>query len=118
MPRLARNAKWAKKQCEFYFCFKQCSDCNIENDIAARCCHQCLAILVDADDMLKAALKLKNSLIIRCGGIQLTAGQDNKGEWLKITYYDEDGTNISETFRLTTLPQRKVFEQRFLFLHQ
>ncbi|WGL97329.1 DEAD/DEAH box helicase [Arsenophonus sp. aPb] len=107
-----------KKQCQFRFRFKQCPDCDAENDIAARRCHQCQAILVDPDDMLKAALKMKNSLILRCGGMQLTAGHDKKGEWLKVTYYDEDGSNVSELFRLTTSAQRKVFEQRFLLLHQ
>ncbi len=37
-----------------------------------------------------------------------------KGEWLKITYYDEDGADVSERFRLQTPAQRTAFEQLFL----
>jgi DNA repair protein RadD len=68
--------------------------------------------------MLKAALKLKDALVLRCGGMNLESGQDAKGEWLKITYYDEDGTHTSERFRLTTSTQRMAFEQIFLRPHQ
>ena len=56
--------------------------------------------------------------MLRCGGMQFTHGNDNKGEWLKINYYDEDGTSVSERFRLTTPAQRKVFELKFLRQHQ
>jgi DNA repair protein RadD len=63
-------------------------------------------------------LKLKDALVLRCGGMNLESGQDAKGEWLKITYYDEDGTHTSERFRLTTSTQRMAFEQIFLRPHQ
>lgn len=56
-------------------------------------------MLVDPDDMLKAALKLKDALVLRCSGMVLQPGADEKGEWLKITYYDEDGADVSERFR-------------------
>ena len=67
--------------------------------------------------MLKAALRLKDALVLRCGGMALSAGQDNRGEWLTINYYDEDGTTVSERFRLTTPAQRFVFEKQFLAQH-
>lgn len=107
-----------KQQCEFRFRFKQCPHCGAENDIAARRCQKCQEVLTDPDDMLKAALKLKDALIIRCGGMQLITGNDAKGEWLKINYYDEDGTHVSERFRLSTPAQKKAFENRFLREHQ
>lgn len=59
-------------------------------------------MLVDPDDMLKAALRLKDALVLRCSGMVLQNGRDEKGEWLKITYYDEDGADVSERFRLHT----------------
>lgn len=43
----------------FVFASKTVRNCNAENDIAARRCRRCDTILVDPDDMLKAALKLK-----------------------------------------------------------
>lgn len=107
-----------KKQCEFRFRFKQCPHCGAENDIAARRCQKCQEVLTDPDDMLKAALKLKDALIIRCGGMQFITGSDTKGEWIKINYFDEDGTSVSERFRLATPAQKRVFEYRFLREHQ
>lgn len=112
------NDNGQKQQCEFRFRFKQCPHCGAENDIAARRCQKCQEVLSDPDDMLKAALKLKDALIIRCGGMQFISGSDAKGEWIKINYFDEDGTSVSERYRLTTPAQRRVFEYRFLREHQ
>ncbi|MBW9431064.1 DEAD/DEAH box helicase [Atlantibacter hermannii] len=106
-----------REQCDFRFRFKNCPQCNAENDIAARRCHQCDTVLVDPDDMLKAALKLKDALVLRCSGMQLQSGSDAKGEWLKVTYYDEDGADVSERFRLHTPAQRTAFEHLFLRPH-
>ena len=74
-------------------------------------------MLVDPDDMLKAALKLKDALVLRCSGMTLQDGMDDKGGWLKITYYDEDGADVSERFRLHTPAQRTAFEQLFIRPH-
>ncbi|MEK9496689.1 DEAD/DEAH box helicase [Photorhabdus sp. P32] len=113
------NDQYGKRhQCEFRFRFKLCPHCNAENDIAARRCHSCQEVLVDPDDMLKAALRLKDALVLRCGGMQLIPEIDSKGEWLKIIYYDEDGADVSERFRLTTPAQRRLFEHQFLRQHQ
>ncbi|MBE1043435.1 hypothetical protein IH768_28210, partial [Escherichia coli] len=49
---------------------------------------------------------------------ELQSGRDDKGEWLKATYYDEDCTSTSERFRLQTPAQRKAFEMLFLRPHQ
>ncbi|MGC6744957.1 hypothetical protein ACP0HM_10915 [Escherichia coli] len=102
-----------REQCDFRFRFKNCPQCNAENDIAARRCRECDTVLVDPDDMLKAALRLKDALVLRCSGMSLQHGHDEKGEWLKITYYDEDGADVSERFRLQTPAQRTAFEQLF-----
>jgi DNA repair protein RadD len=66
----------------------------------------------------EGALKLKDALVLRCGGMELQSGRDEKGEWLKATYYDEDGTSTSERFRLQTPAQRKAFDMLFLRPHQ
>jgi DNA repair protein RadD len=106
-----------REQCDYRFRFKNCPQCNAENDIAARRCHRCEQVLVDPDDMLKAALKLKDALVLRCSGMTLEQGSDAKGDWLKITYYDEDGADVSERFRLQTPAQRMAFEQLFIRPH-
>ncbi|WNN47408.1 DEAD/DEAH box helicase [Siccibacter colletis] len=106
-----------REQCDYRFRFKNCPNCNAENDIAARRCRECDQVLVDPDDMLKAALKLKDALVLRCGGMALASGADDKGEWLNVTYYDEEGADVSERFRLTTPAQRTAFEQLFIRPH-
>lgn len=97
------------QQCNYRFRFKECRHCNAENDIAARRCHSCGEAIIDPDDQLKAALKLKDALVIRCAGISMS---DNRGK-LKITYHDEEGEELSEQFDLSKPGQRKVFNQLF-----
>ncbi|WP_159564739.1 DEAD/DEAH box helicase [Budvicia diplopodorum] len=106
-----------REQCDYRFRFKICPHCGAENDIAARRCHQCHEVLVDPDDMLKDALKLKNARVLRCSGMQFKRGEDDKGEWLSITYYDEDGADVTERFRLKTPAQRTAFLQLFVRPH-
>lgn len=106
-----------REQCDYRFRFKNCPDCHAENDIAARRCRECGRLLVDLDDMLKAALKLKDARVLRCSGMTLAHGSDSKGEWLDVTYYDEDGADVSERFRLRTSAQRTAFEQLFIRPH-
>lgn len=107
-----------RQQCDFRFRFKLCPACGAENDIASRDCYQCDHILVDADDQLKAALALKNTRIIRCAGMVLEAQRQANHTRLKATYYDEDGTCVSEHFSLDTPQQRDVFHQHFMRIHQ
>jgi len=107
-----------REQCDYRFRFKSCPHCNAENDIAARRCQECDAVLVDPDDMLKAALELKDALVLRCAAMVLESGKDEKGEWLKARYFDEEATEVSERFRLSTPAQRKAFEQLFMRPHQ
>ncbi|MEN5014891.1 DEAD/DEAH box helicase [Erwinia sp. Eh17-17] len=107
-----------REQCDYRFRFKNCPHCHAENDIAARRCRECDAILVDPDDMLKAALKLKDALVLRCAAMVLESGSDGHGEWLKVRYFDEEATEVSERFRLTSPAQRTAFEQLFLRPHQ
>jgi DNA repair protein RadD len=108
-------------QCDYRFVFKECPHCGSENDIAARNCLHCLEVLVDPDDMLKKALKLKGSKIIRCAGLNLTRvnGKDNdklsdkRADRLKITYHDEEGTELNESFDFARPDQVKAFNDIF-----
>ena len=113
---VAANA--AKKQCAFRFRFKVCDGCGAENDIAARRCHGCQQLLVDADDKLQDALKLKDARVLRVSGMQLEATTNGRGlPRLKVTYHDEDGATLIEWFALETPPQRRAFYAAFLRDH-
>jgi DNA repair protein RadD len=98
-------------QCNYRFVFKECPHCGGENDIAARNCLQCKEVLVDPDDMLKKALQLKDAKVIRCSGISLEEA-DSKGT-LKITYHDEEGAELSESFDFSKPNQVKAFNNVF-----
>ncbi len=106
-----------ESQCDYRFVFKECPHCAGENDIAARNCLQCHEVLVDPDDMLKKALKLKDSKIIRCAGLNLTRVNgkvSDKGAYkLKITYYGEEGTELNESFDFAKPNQVKAFNDIF-----
>ncbi|MCV6590616.1 MAG: DEAD/DEAH box helicase [Marinobacterium sp.] len=98
-----------RQRCEFRFRFKECPHCGAENDIAARRCGQCNHPLVDPDDQLKAALQLKDALVIRCAGMTFS----RQGDRLRITYHDEQGEELQESFNLSHQSQRQVFNREF-----
>ncbi|CDG53732.1 putative nucleic acid ATP-dependent helicase [Halomonas sp. A3H3] len=115
---LIEDDEGKRRQCEFRFRFKVCEECGAENDIAARRCHGCEKLLVDADDKLKDALKLKDAKVLRVSGMQLEATTNGRGlPRLKVTYHDEDGTHLSEWYALETPAQRRAFYAAFLRYH-
>ncbi|MGP4846030.1 DEAD/DEAH box helicase [Marinobacter sp. 1Y8] len=99
------------EQCDYRFRFKECPHCGGENDIAARNCQQCKKAIIDPDDQLRDALKLKDAMVIRCAGITLSA--HNTDSKLKITYHGEDGEELSESFDFSKPAQRNVFNKLF-----
>ena len=98
------------QQCDFRFRFKQCDSCGAENDIAARKCHECGCAIVDPDDKLKAALNLKDALVLRCSGMQFEAISEFK---IKITYFDEDGASCDEVYNFENSGSTYYFNQAF-----
>jgi len=114
----SRSAAPAMEQCSFRFRFKTCPDCGAENDIAARRCHGCQALLVDADDKLKEALRLRDARVLRVAGMQLEATVNGRGlPRLRVTYHDEEGVTLAEWFALETPAQRGAFAAAFLREH-
>src|SRR5690554_560421 len=108
----------AMEQCSFRFRFKVCGECGAENDIAARRCHGCQTLLVDADDKLKEALRLRDARVLRVAGMQLEATVNGRClARLKVTYHDEEGVTLSEWFALETPAQRGAFAAAFLRDH-
>ncbi|WP_396621686.1 DEAD/DEAH box helicase [Marinobacter sp. W-8] len=97
------------QQCDYRFRFKECSHCGAENDIAARNCWHCHQAILDPDDQLRDALKLKDAMVIRCAGISL-AGE---GQKLRMTYHGEDGEELRESFDFSKPAQRAVFNKLF-----
>jgi len=98
-----------RQDCDYRFRFKECPGCSAQNDIAARVCHGCQQDLVDPDDKLKDALKLKDGMVIRCAGMEF--GQAN-GK-LVVRYYDEDGMELKEWFDFDSASQKKKFNDCF-----
>ncbi|OBX37616.1 type I restriction enzyme EcoKI subunit R [Halomonas elongata] len=92
-----------QRQCDFRYRFKECEHCGAENDIAARRCHGCQTLLVDADDKLREALRLRDAMVLRVSGMVLEAALNGRGlPRLKVTYHDEDGATLNEWFALET----------------
>lgn len=96
-------------RCTYRFRFKECPHCSGENDIAARACAHCKKALIDPDDLLKDALRLKDAQVLRVSGSEFVV----VGNKLTITYYDEDGAHLKEHFDFDHAAQRAVFNRVF-----
>ncbi|XKE44849.1 DEAD/DEAH box helicase [Halomonas organivorans] len=115
---LVEDAGGRLGQCDFRYRFKVCDQCGAENDTAARRCHGCEALLVDADDKLREALKLRDARVLRVSGMELEATVNGRGlPRLKVVYHDEDGATLAEWFALETPAQRGAFAAAFLREH-
>ena len=99
-----------QEQCDYRFRFKECEQCGAQNDIAARKCNECGAVMADPDDKLRNALNLKDALVIRCSGLTVTA---LKNELLKVSYFDEDGTSCDEVYNFETKGSQYIFNKHF-----
>ena len=97
------------QQCDYRFRFKECPHCGGENDIAARNCGHCHQAIIDPDDQLRDALRLKDAMVIRCAGISLA----EEGQKLRMTYHGEDGEELRESFDFSKPGQRAVFNKLF-----
>ncbi len=100
-----------EEQCSYRFRFKRCPHCNEENDIAARHCQHCQEKLIDPDDLLRKALNLKDNKVLRCAGISPSIHTSDNS--IKITYHDEDGLTLTETFRFDYKKSRQSFNELF-----
>lgn len=101
-----------EEACDYRFKFKNCPDCDAENDIAARVCRTCQKDIIDPDELLKKALNLKDAKVIRCAGIEVEI--DEKANKLLVRYFDEDANELTEHFNLANISRRKVFQQEFV----
>lgn len=99
-----------EERCSYRFRFKLCPQCDTENDIAARVCQTCQADIIDPDDLLKKALNLKDAKVIRCSGITAVI-RDNS---IDVTYFDEDGDELKETFNFSHHKRKRLFTQEFI----
>jgi len=103
------NEAGKRVRCDYRFRFKECKGCGAENDIAARSCEHCSVVLVDPDEQLKQALRLKNALVLRVAAMKLEA----KGNVLIVQYYDEDAVSVSERFSFSNRAERAAFNRTF-----
>ncbi len=103
--------------CGFRFRFKWCG-CGAENDIAARTCHTCQAVLVDDDKKLRDAMALKDAYVMRPDSMSLEESSDKRGiPRLEVRYYDVDGRRLTEYFYLNTASESRAFYYNFIRIH-
>ena len=101
-----------RERCDYRYRFKECGQCGAENDIAARNCHQCQHAIIDPDDLLKKALKLKDAMVIRCQGMTLSLDSQIETK-LKVSYHDEDGNVLNESFDFAKKGGTIAFNKQF-----
>lgn len=104
--------------CGFRFRLKLCHSCGCENDITARECEKCKAVLVDADAKLKQARLSKNAHVLTPDRVTFEERVDkNSNPYLEIRYYDYDARYVSEAFFFSNATSIKKFNINFLRSH-
>lgn len=104
--------------CGYRFRLKLCHSCGAENDLTARECEKCKAILVDADAKLKQARLSKNFHVLTPDRITFEERQDkNANMYLEVRYYDHDAKYISEAHFFSNPSALKKFNINFLRSH-
>ncbi len=106
------------KPCGFRFRLKICHVCQAENDITARDCEKCKAVLIDADTKLKQAKLSKNAHVLTPDRITFEERLDkNSQPYLEIRYYDLDSQYVSEAHFFSNPSSIKKFNINFLRSH-
>lgn len=104
--------------CGYRFRSKICHNCGCENDITARACEKCDAVLIDADAKLKQAKLSKNFHVLTPDKITFEERADkNSNPYLEIRYYDLDAQYVSEAHFFNNASSIKKFNINFLRSH-
>lgn len=104
--------------CGYRFRSKICHNCGCENDITARACEKCDAVLIDADAKLKQAKLSKNAHVLTPDKITFEERHDkNNNPYLEIRYYDFDAQYVSEAHFFSNPSSIKKFNINFLRSH-
>ena len=104
--------------CGFRFRSKICHACGGENDITAKACENCKAVLIDADAKLKQAKLSKNAHVLTPDRITFEERKDrNSNPYLEIRYYDADAQYVSEAHFFNNPSSIKKFNINFLRSH-
>ncbi len=104
--------------CPYRFRFKRCSQCGEENDIAARVCSGCQALLVDNDKKLRDAMALKDAHVMRPDSMVFDKSFDKKGQCrIEVKYYDCDGEFLREFFYINSPNDCRAFYYNFMRMH-
>lgn len=116
---LARNpTTFELEPCGYRFRSKICHSCGAENDITARACENCKAVLIDADAKLKQAKLSKNAHILTPEKITFEERRDrNSNPYLEIRYYDFNAQYVSEAHFFSNPTSIKKFNINFLRSH-
>jgi DNA repair protein RadD len=104
--------------CGYRFRYKICHKCSSENDITARVCTNCDALLIDADSKLRQAKLSKNAHVMKPDMIKLEERKDKNGNpYVEIKYFDYDAKYFSEFHFLNNPTSLKKFNIDFLRSH-
>ena len=105
-------------QCGHRFRFKICPSCGTENDITARDCEKCQAVLIDADSKLRQAKLSKNAHVLKPDSVEMNERVDKNGNtFLEVKYFDYDAKYLSEVHYLNNQTSLKKFSVNFLRSH-
>jgi len=104
--------------CGYLFRFKICVQCSAQNDITARECRHCGAVMIDPDEKLKQARLSKDAHVLTPDSIEMLERFDKNGNpYLQVKYYDYDANHVAEMHYLNNPTSLKKFNINFLRSH-
>lgn len=81
-------------RCEYFFSFRECPKCNVQNDPCARECRSCKCQLIDPNEKLNSKHYTENDLINVVGGSMVAC----KNGGIMMIYNLENGDEAKELF--------------------
>lgn len=113
------NEEIKKERCEYFFEYKECEECNAQNDITARICRKCDAELIDPNDKLRRLGDGVTKVYVRHATSSFIPTRN--GFVLGIDYEcltDGHATRrVAEKYIVTTPKARNFFYGKFLRPH-
>lgn len=106
------------RACGYRFRYKICHKCSTENDVTARVCNTCEAVLIDADSKLRQAKLSKDAHVLKPDMVKFEEKSDKNGNpYVEIKYFDYDAKYFSEFHFLNNPTSLKKFNIDFLRSH-
>lgn len=105
------------KRCDFYFTFKECHACKIQNDTCARFCRECNAELIDPNTKLSLAPFNPNHNRVQVKQASYKVVGSHNNFMVMVQYECTNGLIVHEHYKPCSEKAKNVFYGKFIRHH-